>query len=121
MRTYFGVVAASQTWREGTWLVFGLAFGILWPTAVLVGYGLGIGLAVVWVGVPILAVTHAMLRPIAAFERGMVNTMLEERIPAPNPLQVDEPQDAKHPHAARFARWGHALVHDRMSWGALAW
>jgi signal transduction histidine kinase len=121
MRTYFSAVLSARTGFEGTWLVFGLAFGLLWSVAVVVGYSVGIGLAAVWVGVPILAVTHAMLRPIASFERGMVNTMLEERIPAPTPLRVDEPKDTKHPHAARFARWAHALVHDRMSWGALAW
>ncbi len=78
----------------------------------VVGAALGVGLAVVWVGVPILLGLLAASRAFGAFDRGLANRLLGTAIQAP---------------AAQRSRGGSiwtqvkALVRSRTTWRSILW
>lgn len=111
----------ASTYRDSVYLLMGLLWGILWPTIALSLYGVGIGTAVIWIGVPILVITHRAMRWIGRFERTQVNSLLGEDLPEIPPFEPPPAQYNDHPYAARFGNWMHAVFHDDYSWRALAW
>ena len=78
----------------------------------VVGGAVGVGLAIVWIGVPILLGLLAASRAFAAFDRGLANRLLGTAIPAP---------------AAQRERGGSlwaqvkALVRSRTTWRSILW
>ena len=111
----------SSTHRDATYLLLGLLWGIVWPVTVYTMYAVGIATAIVWVGVPLLVVTHRAMRWIGSLERAQVRTMLGEPIPEVPPLAVPPYDYNDHPQIARFGNWMHAVFHDIYSWRALLW
>jgi hypothetical protein len=77
-------VRPLTTARGGTTLLhhlLGLPLGIVYLTWLVTGLSLGAGLAITLVGLPILTLVLASVRPLLAAERGMANRLLGAGIP----------------------------------------
>lgn len=118
---YFAPLWQARSWREHAYLLLGLPLGILGATYALTMYVTGIALAIVWVGLAILVAIQASLRPIGAFERGLLKVILGESVQAPKARAVTLHERGDHPSRSAWGRWLHALVHDLHSWGVLGW
>jgi Putative sensor len=69
------------------YLILSLPLGILYFTWVVVGLSLGLGTLVIWVGIPILALTLVSIRGMVWLERDMVASMLHIQMPRLSRLQ----------------------------------
>ena len=110
------MVASGRTWREIGWLLVGLPLGLLWGIWVVVMYSLSLGLVVIWVGVPLLAVTQETLRWIGASERVVINAML--------PVHIGRPETRRHGSATGWLaslEWMGLMVRDAHAWRVGAW
>jgi hypothetical protein len=78
---FFGVVARPQTWLGilFQWLAFPL--GLFYFVFLTTGLSLGIGLVVVWVGIPILMVVAGAWWLFGAFERLQAHYLLGADVP----------------------------------------
>jgi len=78
---FFGVVARPQTWLGilFQWLSFPL--GLFYFVFLTTGLSLGIGLVVIWVGVPILLVVAGAWWLFGAFERVQARYLLGAEVP----------------------------------------
>jgi hypothetical protein len=78
---FFGVVARPQTWLGilFQWLAFPL--GLFYFVFLTTGLSLGIGLVVVWVGIPILLVVAGAWWLFGAFERLQAHYLLGADVP----------------------------------------
>ncbi len=121
LRRVYGPMLSSRLYLESAFLFIGLLFGILWSVLVITLYAVGLGTAIIWVGVPILLGTQALLRPIGAIERIQVRMFLRRDVPPPLPLRFSPVSDAQRPDWATMRRWSHDVVHDRHSWRVLGW
>ncbi|WP_062200841.1 sensor histidine kinase [Demequina salsinemoris] len=113
LRRYFAAAWEARTWNAVLYLLLGLPVSILLFVYVVTGYAVGVGLAVVWVGVLVLVGVQASLRPLGAVERGMANGLLGTQVRAPSPLRV--------PADAGRVRMALAPFHDQSSWRVVAW
>jgi hypothetical protein len=77
---FFGVVLRGQTYLNLLYLLLSFPLGIFYFVFLVTGISLGIGLAIVWVGLLILAGVFAAWYAFTAFERGMAIGMLREDI-----------------------------------------
>jgi hypothetical protein len=78
-------VRPLTTVRGGTTLLhhlLGLPLGIAYFVWLVTGLSTGVGLAITLIGIPILTLVLASVRPLLAAERGMANAMLGADIPA---------------------------------------
>lgn len=84
-------------------LLLSLPFSIIYFTLVITGVLLGIGTLVIWIGLPILLASLAMLWGFCALERQMIGTMLHMPIaeypPVVGPMTLRK-------HFARYLRSG---------------
>jgi hypothetical protein len=78
---FFGVVARGQTWLNLLYLLLAFPLGIFYFVFLVTGVSLGIGLAIIWVGVILLAGMFGAWYGLAAFERWMTMGMLRVNIP----------------------------------------
>ena len=78
---FFGVVADPQSYLNIIYLLLGLPLGIAYFVTMVTGISVGVGLAVVWVGIPILLLVFLVSWAMCQFERVLTNTMLKETIP----------------------------------------
>jgi len=62
--------------------LLGLPLGIAYFVWLVTGLSVGLGLAITLVGIPILTLVLASVRPLLAAERAMANTLLAAEIPA---------------------------------------
>ncbi len=76
-------LVAARTWLALAHLLSGMFTGLAALVVVLLGLTLGVGLAVVWVGLPLLAATYWFTRWFARAERARFALLLGEAIPAP--------------------------------------
>ena len=74
---------SSLTWRSALYLGVGLAFGLAWFVTLAVGLTLSIGLLIIWVGVPLLALLMVAWRFGAMLERRLVQAAFGVRVPDP--------------------------------------
>jgi len=77
------MVVAARTWLALTHLLGGLLIGIPVLLIVTIGLALGVGLAVVWAGLPILAAVYWFCGWFARAERARFALLLGADIPAP--------------------------------------
>jgi len=77
---FFGVVLRGQTYLNLLYLLLSFPLGIFYFVFLVTGISLGIGLAIVWVGLIILVGVFAAWYAFTAFERGMAIGMLREDI-----------------------------------------
>ena len=61
--------------------LLGLPLGIAYFTWLVTGFSVGLGLAITIVGIPILTLVLACVRPLLAAERAIANALLGARIP----------------------------------------
>jgi hypothetical protein len=62
--------------------LLGLALGTAYFTWLVTGLALGLGLAITLLGIPILTLVFATVRPLLAAERGLANALLGAEIPS---------------------------------------
>ncbi|HEX9343289.1 MAG TPA: sensor domain-containing protein [Actinomycetota bacterium] len=78
-----GAPLDPRTWMATGYLLLSMFFGIAWFAVIITLFLLSIGLAVVWVGVPLFALKIVCLREIARVERAWARTALGADIPDP--------------------------------------
>ena len=78
---FFGVVRRPETWLGilFNWLAFPL--GLFYFVFLITGLALGVGLVVVWVGIPILLVVAGAWWLFGAFERLQAHYLLRANVP----------------------------------------
>lgn len=79
-----GVVAEKQSYRNLLYLLLAFPLGVIYFTLLTAGLALGIGLAVILIGIPILLAVVLGSRPLAEFERRFANALLRVDIARPN-------------------------------------
>jgi signal transduction histidine kinase len=113
-------IRPAQLWRDFVYVIGGLMLAAIWITVLSTLLSLGVGLLIVMVGIPILAVTLLIWRWGADRERERASLVLGAPIPsAHRPL----------PPTGFFKRWG-ARLSDPATWkdllflalvGPIAW
>jgi signal transduction histidine kinase len=108
----FAPLWRTRTYARVLYLLMAFPIGLATFLLVVVGGALGGGLAIVWVGVPILLGLLAASRALAALDRRLANALLGTQIDAP---------------AQQRSRGGSiwtqvkALVSARTTWSSLLW
>lgn len=85
LANFFGVVARGQTYMNMLYLFLAFPLGLAYFIFLVTGLSLGLGLAIVWVGLLILAGMIAGWYGLIVFERNMAIWMLREAIPPVQP------------------------------------
>jgi hypothetical protein len=75
-------LTTARGWTTLTHHLLGLPLGIVYFTWLVTGLATGLGLAVTIVGIPILTLVLATVRPLQEGERAMANALLGTDIPA---------------------------------------
>lgn len=89
VRTVLGVPFRLQTYRNLLYLVLAFPLGLVYFVLFAVGLSLGVGLAVVVVGIPILLAMLALATGLATVERRMATAFLGIEIPTRNDPMPD--------------------------------
>lgn len=119
LKRFLAPALSWQTARDAFYLLIGLIYGLLWGCLIITLYSVGFGTVVIWIGVPILLLTQVLLRGIGVYERMLINGLLGEDIPEPEPLaSVGPASDGK---AAGFFAWAGTVWRDRHAWRVLSW
>ena len=92
-RYVFGVVVDPQTYRNILYLILSFPLGIMYFVGLTVGFALGISLAIVIVGIPILIAVVLVSRLFASFERHLANQLLEVEIVTPTDVRLPETRE----------------------------
>jgi hypothetical protein len=79
VETFFGVIARLQTWKNMAYLALAFPLGLFYLVFLVVGLALGVGLVIIWVGLPILAVVVLAWWAFAGFERLQAEHLLGVR------------------------------------------
>jgi signal transduction histidine kinase len=101
----------AATWRGNTYLLVSFPVGLATFVFLFTMYSVGVALAIVWVGIPILAATFVAQRWLARFERRRAAITLGEPIPA-SYLQ---------PHRRGMLGWIHTAIGDSATWKDMLW
>jgi Putative sensor len=75
-------LTTARGWTTLTHHLLGLPLGIVYFTWLVTGLATGLGLAVTIIGIPILTLVLATVRPLQEGERAMANALLGSDIPA---------------------------------------
>jgi len=100
MRRFFGVVASPRTWLSVLFHVLAFPLGLFYFVFLVVGLSVGLGLVVIWVGLPILLVVVGAWWLFGAFERLQAKHLLCADVPA-----------APQPWASATGVWGKVKAH----------
>ena len=101
----------AATWRANTFLLVSFPVGVATFAFLVTAISIGIGLAIVWVGLPILAATLVVSRWLARFERRRVALALAA------PVQ----SSYLTPHRRGMFGWLHTAIVDTATWKDLLW
>jgi hypothetical protein len=71
----------ARGWTTLTHNLLGLVLGTAYFTWLVTGLATGLGLAITLIGIPLLTLVFATVRPLLALERAMANSMLGAEIP----------------------------------------
>lgn len=83
-RSLLAPLTTTRGYRALTHHLLGLPLGIAYFTWFVTGLATGLGLAITLIGIPILTVVLASVRPLLAGERALANVLLDAEIdPAP--------------------------------------
>jgi hypothetical protein len=86
---FFGVVARPRTWLNILFQVLAFPLGLFYFIFLVTGLSLGLGLVIIWVGIPILLVVAGAWWIFGAFERLMAEYLLGAEVgPAPRPWEA---------------------------------
>jgi hypothetical protein len=72
----------SRGWTAVTHHLLGLPLGVVYFVWFVTGLATGLGLAITLVGIPLLTLVLAGVRPLLAAERALANSLLDTDIPA---------------------------------------
>ncbi len=75
-RVFFGVIARRQTWLNVLYMLLAFPLGTMYFVILITGLSLGLGLAILWVGIPILLVVAGLWWAFAALERLLARGLL---------------------------------------------
>jgi hypothetical protein len=78
-----GVLVNPQTYRNLLYLLLSFPLGVFYFVFLVMGFSLGIGLAIIWVGVPILIAVLILSRVFANLERQLTSQLLNIPIAVP--------------------------------------
>lgn len=112
MRSRFTWAYLSQTLRRTLYLLLMFPLGLAYFVALVALIGVGVPMVIIWVGVPILALTIALWWYLARFERQLTNALLDAGIP---PMTRPAPSGR--------SLWGKVKAHLRrgVTWRSLAY
>jgi signal transduction histidine kinase len=79
LRRLLTVPFAAATWLHVVYLLLAFPLGLAYFIALVTGIALGVGLAIVWVGIPLLC-----WRAAAGLERALARRLLRVQIPSPS-------------------------------------
>jgi hypothetical protein len=85
METTLAPLYAPAAMRRLTYHLLGLPLGTAYFTWLVTGLSTGIGLAITLIGIPLLTLVLASVRPLMAAERAVANALLDAELP-PVPL-----------------------------------
>jgi len=102
----------ARTYRHLIYLALAFPLGIMYFVFLVTGISLGFGLAVIWVGIPILFGMLLAWRGIGTFERGLHRALLDTDIPEPTTALLGE---------GRLWDRIKALLQDGSTWRTLLW
>jgi hypothetical protein len=71
----------ARGWTSVTHHLLGLPLGIAYFVWLVTGLSLGVGLAITLLGIPILTLVLANVRPLLVAERGLANALLGAKLP----------------------------------------
>jgi hypothetical protein len=74
-------LTTARGWTAVTHHLLGLPLGIAYFTWLVTGLATGLGLAITIIGIPILTLVLASVRPLQEFERRLSNTLLGTELP----------------------------------------
>ena len=78
---FFGVVADPQSYLNVLYLLLAFPLGIGYFVFLVTGTSLAVGLAIIWVGIPILLIVLVVSWALCQFERALAVMLLKEDIP----------------------------------------
>jgi hypothetical protein len=81
-RSLLRPLTSARSYTALTHHLIGLPLGIVYFTWLVTGISTGLGLAITLIGIPLLTLVLASVRPLLAAERAMSNTLLGTRIPS---------------------------------------
>jgi hypothetical protein len=73
---FFGVIARRQTWLNLAYLIIAFPLGLVYFVFIVTGMSIGLGLAILWVGIPILLIVMGAWWAFAALERLLARGLL---------------------------------------------
>ena len=73
-----------QLARDTLFIVLGFPLGLLAVVLSMTGFWLGVGLSVIWIGVPLLMAVMLMARGFAIVERIRIAPVIGRRMPHPS-------------------------------------
>jgi len=80
---FFGVVARPRTWLNLLFQVLAFPLGLFYFTFLVTGLSVGLGLVIIWVGIPVLLVVAGAWWLFGAFERVQAKHLLGADVPSP--------------------------------------
>jgi hypothetical protein len=80
---FFGVVARPRTWLNLLFQVLAFPLGLFYFVFLITGLSVGLGLVVIWIGIPILLVVAGAWWLFGAFERLQAQYLLGTAVSAP--------------------------------------
>ena len=110
--TILGPATDGQTYLNLLYLLLAFPLGIAYFVFLIAGLSTGVGLLVVFVGVPILMGVLLACRGLGAFERLLARAMLHVTIPPPLPAPPAEPG---------FTGMIKAMFRDTATWKSLGY
>ena len=92
LRWFFGVPFRSRTYLNLCYLLLAFPLGVIYFTAVTVGFSLGFGLLVTLVGLPLLVLTLIGTTVLAALDARLTTHLVGVDVPLPEPLRAENPR-----------------------------
>jgi hypothetical protein len=80
-RSVLRPLITTRGWTAVTHHLLGLPLGVAYFTRLVTGLAVGLGLAITLIGIPILTLVLASVRPLLAAERALSNSLLGTEIP----------------------------------------
>ena len=112
MKRFFAPLARGVTYTRALYLLLGLPLGIFYFVFLVTSLSLGVGLAIIWVGVVILFVAVLTWRGLGAVERGLADALLGESIDPPVSPTIT---------GTSYAKKARAILSDSYTWRSFAW
>ena len=113
---FMTVAAHPQTYRNVLYLILSFPLGLLYFVFLIVGLSLGVGTAIIWIGLFVLLGTFLAVRGFMALERQLAKVLLRTSIPA---RQVSYP-DRIHTNQTVFEK-ARQLMTSRESWAGIGY